>query len=238
MRAAPTIDGVTPWTREVGPRLGRGLRRGAGRAEDAALDARVGHVVLGAVAATLLLGVLVGPMAGLVLGLVGGGGSWCGSVMRQRRAAHQRATAVLDAVPDMIELLRLATLAGLTVRLAVEAVADLVPGPVVEPLALVVRRAQRGDRLADALGELGALGPPARPLLDALLATERYGVPLEPVLERLAVEARDQRRRRREEAARRVPVQMLFPLVCCTLPALVVLTVVPLLARAFASLAP
>ena len=40
------------------------------------------------------------------------------------------------------------------------------------------------------------------------------------------------RRRRAEEAARRLPVQLLFPLVLCVLPAFVLLAVVPLLLAA------
>ena len=55
-------------------------------------------------------------------------------------------------------------------------------------------------------------------------------------LERLADEVRRQRRHRAEEAARRVPVKLLFPLVCCTLPALALLTVAPLVASAVRSL--
>ena len=71
--------------------------------------------------------------------------------------------------------------------------------------------------------------PPARPLVDVLLASERYGVPLGDGLDRVAREARLERRRRAEERARRVPVLLLFPLVLCVLPAFGLLTVVPLL---------
>ena len=41
---------------------------------------------------------------------------------------------------------------------------------------------------------------------------------------------------RAEEAARRVPVRLLFPLVLCVLPAFALLTVAPLLAGALRSL--
>jgi pilus assembly protein TadC len=80
------------------------------------------------------------------------------------------------------------------------------------------------------------VGPAARPLLDALLQHDRYGTPLLPALERVAIEARARRRRRAEEAARRLPVVLLFPLVLTTLPAFVLLTVVPLLAGSLGSL--
>jgi len=58
-----------------------------------------------------------------------------------------------------------------------------------------------------------------------LAGAERYGTPLLPALDRLALDARLDRRRRAEEAARRVPVKLLFPLVLCVLPAFGLLTV-------------
>ena len=75
-----------------------------------------------------------------------------------------------------------------------------------------------------------------RPLVAALVASERYGAPLSSGLERLAVDVRRERRHRAEEAARRIPVKLLFPLVGCTLPAFALLTVAPLVAGALRSL--
>ena len=51
------------------------------------------------------------------------------------------------------------------------------------------------------------------------------------VLSRLADDARRQRRHDLEAAVRRLPVRLSFPLVCCSLPAFVLLTVVPLVAQ-------
>ena len=94
-----------------------------------------------------------------------------------------------------------------------------------------------GRRLAEALDELPRrAGEPVRPLVAALVASERYGAPLSAGLERLADEVRRDRRRKAEEAARRIPVKLLFPLVGCTLPAFALLTVAPLIAGAVRSL--
>ncbi len=87
-----------------------------------------------------------------------------------------------------------------------------------------------GERLADSLDRFAGLGEAVRPLAAALVAAERYGTALGPSLDRVAIDARSIRRRQAEEAARRLPVQMLFPLVACILPAFGLLTVVPLLA--------
>ena len=70
----------------------------------------------------------------------------------------------------------------------------------------------------------------------ALTAAEIDGVPLQPALQRASDEAHRRRRVRAEEAARRMPVLMLFPLVFCILPAFCLLTVVPLLAGSVADL--
>ena len=127
--------------------------------------------------------------------------------------------------------------AGHPVRRSVELVAVRAGGQWAGELRAVARRIAHGDRTADALEGAGEnLGESVRPLVKVLCASERYGTPLVPALERLAIEARNDRRRRAEEAARRVPVKLLFPLVLCTLPAFALLTVVPLLVGAFGSL--
>ena len=104
-----------------------------------------------------------------------------------------------------------------------------------------MRRADTGQRFAEAVTALlepppHGLGPIAQPLVDALALADRYGTPLPPILDRLADEARAQRRRNADAAARRLPIQLSFPLVGCTLPSFVLLTVVPLMAGTFSSL--
>ena len=123
--------------------------------------------------------------------------------------------------------------------LAVAAVARRAAGPVGEALGWAVAEAGAGLRFADALAELPRrLGEDARPLATALVASVRDGSPLGDGLDRLAGELRAERRRRAEEAARRVPIKLLFPLVCCILPAFALLTVAPLLAGALQALRP
>ena len=127
--------------------------------------------------------------------------------------------------------------AGLT---PVHAFAEL--GPTLPPLlaahfAAVTVRHQHGERFADALDALHeAPEDMLRPLATALARAERYGEPLAPVLDRLADESRRSRRRQAEASARQLPVRMCFPLACCTLPAFVLLTIVPLLAGTFTSI--
>jgi len=153
-----------------------------------------------------------------------------------RRRARELATSARE-LADVIDLFALAIGSGLNLRLAVVAVASRAPPSWVDPLKAVVARIERGIGVADAVDQLPAMtGEHVHPLVSALVSSDRYGTPLLPSLDRLAGEARLDRRRHAEEAARRVPVKLLFPLVLCILPAFGALTVAPLLAGALGSL--
>lgn len=156
----------------------------------------------------------------------------------QRVVARRRHEAALAAdLPEVVDLLAVAVGAGLTVRDAVRAVARRSAGPLARELASVVADAEAGRPFADALDDLPVrAGEPTRALAAALAGCVRYGSPVGPTLAALAAEARDAERRRMEQAARRVPVLLLFPLVLCILPAFALLTVAPLLADALRAL--
>lgn len=144
----------------------------------------------------------------------------------------------LDAqFADTVELVVLAVRAGHLPHSALRAVLPHAPPGVQPGLHEVLVRFDQGERFADALGALTQhLGPRAHVLVDGLAAADRDGLPLAPVLDRLAAEARADRRRRIDTLARQLPVRMSLPLVLCTLPSFVLLTVVPLLLAALTSL--
>jgi Flp pilus assembly protein TadB len=183
-----------------------------------------------------VLGIVVvavaGPLAALVVITAATVVGW----WRVRRRRLRRATAMRNAYPDAIDLVVLAIRAGLLPAAAIAATADHVDGLLRPAFIEVGERAARGDRLADALTALtDHLGATAAALVDSLASAERYGLPIAPVLERLADEARSDRRRAADAAARQLPVRLAAPLVVCTLPAFVLLAIVPLLIGAFSS---
>ncbi len=139
--------------------------------------------------------------------------------------------------PDALDLLVLSIRAG---YLPAQAIVEIIPflPPALRPSFVAVDDAmRRGDRFADALGQLRTrLGVIAQPLVDSLSVADRYGLPLAPVLERLSLEARQQRRRDTDATARELPVRLAMPLVLCTLPSFVLLAIVPLLLGALSSL--
>jgi tight adherence protein C len=198
------------------------------RPDDPLLARRLGTAAVCALAAAPAL-----PAAAPVAGVVG----WCWPTVQARREERRRLAALATDLPDVVDLFVLAVGAGMTVPLAVATVSRRASGPLGAELRRVCDDVAVGRRLVEALDDVPArAGESARPLVAALVASERYGAPLSAGLERLAREVRRERRRTAEEAARRIPVKLLFPLVGCTLPAFALLTVAPLIAGAVRSL--
>ncbi|HEY6531039.1 MAG TPA: type II secretion system F family protein [Acidimicrobiales bacterium] len=210
---------------EVG---GRVVRTWARRGPDPAADLRLGS----ALGAAVVVAVLISP----VLALPVAGGIWAVPSLRARNRSRLEERRIRGAVPDVVDLFRLAVGAGLSLHQAVDVVAVRAPAPVGAALEEVRRRVGLGARLGDAFDALDHLGDPVHPLAAALRGSARYGAPLGAALERVAVDARVLRRRRAEEDARRLPVQLLVPLVICILPAFGLLAVVPLLLASLRSL--
>ncbi|MET0903822.1 MAG: type II secretion system F family protein [Acidimicrobiales bacterium] len=185
-----------------------------------------------AATAVLAVGAIAPPM--VLLGALG----WFGTrEVRRRRARHAQRRAIRHGLPDLVDLLRLATTAGLTLAIAHPLVAPHVSPPVGPALLQADASASRGRPRADALLDaLTPFGDRAHALGHVLSDHLRYGVPLLPALERTGLELRLDRRRAAELDARRVPVRLLAPLVSCVLPAFALLTVVPLLAASLEAL--
>lgn len=204
--------------------LGRTVRRGVGREADQRADRRVGAGLL--VAVVLL--VAVPPLA-----LLWTAGFAAASVLGRRRARIRSERELLDELPEVLDLLALAVSAGLTVPLAVGVVAERGHGRLAAELGRARATASLGTGLADALDAVPVrMGEQVRAVTGVLSSSLRDGTPVTESLERVAAEVRTQRRRAAEERARKVSVRLLFPLVCCVLPAFALLTVVPLLAGA------
>lgn len=158
---------------------------------------------------------------------------------RVRRAGLRRHSDAVwtEGVDVLVTLVGLGLEGGASVRRAVADALPWVGGDVGRVLRALLDRVDRGASLAD---ELESMAAAARPQLAGfarvVAATERYGAPAVSELEALAVERRFDERQRLERVARRVPVQLLVPLVCGVLPAFVLLSVVPMLAGALGNL--
>ena len=166
------------------------------------------------------------------------------SILKARRSrrdlAHFRATGL----PTVVMLLSLATAAGQSPRAAIASVAQLADSPgavgvVARDFAEVDERLQLGASLSTAILERTATGAPTPEIirvLDVLRRAEHDGASLQLQLEFLIRDLRRHRANALDEAAQRLTVSMLFPLVLCILPAFVLLAVAPLLVEALRGL--
>ncbi len=157
---------------------------------------------------------------------------------QRRRRAEDVKRARRDAVPETLDLISIAVGAGLTVNGGLLLVKDVGPMAVRQSFGQVLDRSASGQPLARVLPGLSDdLGDAYHPLVMALVASVRDGAPLGQLLMRLGDNARVSRRRRAEERARRLPVVMMFPLALCSMPAVLVGTIVPLVVVGFRSTA-
>ena len=162
---------------------------------------------------------------------------WAVRRMRPVLASRRLAARVERAVPDAIEMFVLTIHAGLSPVQAVRELAITVPAEVRSGFDAVVHRLDRGEPFAQAVQALPErLGGGMVAFADLIAGADRYGVPIGPVLESLALDVRATRRRLDEADARRLPVRLSFPLVICTLPSFVLLAIAPALIAALSSL--
>ncbi len=164
-------------------------------------------------------------------------GQVVGPRRRHWRARQRREREMSDAVVPVIDLLLIAVGSGATPRGALDLIRTTGPAVVRPTLARVLEREEAGERLDTALLRFrDELGDSFAPIVSVLLSALRDGAPISEVAGRLSIDARTARRRQAEAAARRLPVQLMFPLVLCALPAVLVGAVVPLILVSFRSL--
>lgn len=154
--------------------------------------------------------------------------------LRRRRRREREATA---AFPDTVELIIVGIRAGLAPAVAFELATEQAHPALRPAFGAIVHRMHRGRRFADALEAMPEwLGTHAAYLVDALATADRYGLPIEPVLDRLTTDVRADRSRQAQARARTLPVRLAFPLVLCTLPSFVLLAIAPAVLGAVSTL--
>lgn len=185
------------------------------------------RIVGALLAGALLAGAIAQPILGLVAG-VGLAGS--GRVLKRSRD-QKEALARDTTLPATLDLFAVVIGSGGTSSEAIR-VASKQAGPSVRPaFEELERQRAAGQPLVWVLTKAPeVLGESYRSLIRALLATERDGAPIGHLLTQLAEEAGQKRRRHFEARAKRLSVQLIFPLVCCFLPAVLLGAIVPLIA--------
>jgi len=136
-------------------------------------------------------------------------------------------------------MLALSAEAGLSFDGAIGQVAHRWDTPLSDEFRRLLVEFQMGRERRSALRELAQRTgvPELARFASAVVQADSLGVPLSRVLQEQSEEIRMRRRQRAEEAARKAPVKMLFPMVLLIFPALFVVILgpaVPRLLEAFA----
>jgi tight adherence protein C len=185
-----------------------------------------------------VFGIGAGLVGGLLLGLVLGKGTvsvtmfallgavtgYYGPNLYLYQKGYDRTLKMQRELPDALDLLSISVEAGLGFDAALSQVARNTDGPLSNEFARVLQEMQiglgRGNALR-AMGERSTL-PDLRSFCSAMVQADAFGIPVGQVLRVQSQEIRSKRRQRAEEAAQKIPVKIMVPLVLFILPALFV----------------
>ncbi|MFA5940826.1 MAG: type II secretion system F family protein [Sinimarinibacterium sp.] len=169
-------------------------------------------------------------MALLLLGGVAVGWFLPNYLLRQR--VQSRQLALMQALPDALDLLVACTEAGLGLNAAIERVSEQLPSSspqLAAELALVNSEIRAGVDRMEALRNLAQRTglKDIRGLVSLINHSMRFGTSIAATLRIYADEFRDRRLQRAEEMAATIGTRLIFPLVICIFPSFFVVAVGP-----------
>lgn len=143
--------------------------------------------------------------------------------------AKERQNQILLALPQVIDQLRMSVEAGVGFEAAVGRAAKAGSGPLADELRRTLQEMQIGASRSEALHHLADRNDvqELRVFVAAVAQSEDYGIPVAHVLRVQADELRTRRKQKAEERAMKIPVKMVFPLVLCIFPALMIVLLGP-----------
>jgi tight adherence protein C len=135
---------------------------------------------------------------------------------------YDRSAKIERSLPDALDLLTISVEAGLAFDAALSQVARNTEGPLAAEFARVLQEMQIGLGRANAMRALGERSnlPDLRSFCSAMVQADAFGIPIGQVLRVQSNEIRVKRRQRAEEAAQKIPVKIMIPLVLFILPSL------------------
>jgi tight adherence protein C len=148
---------------------------------------------------------------------------------------ERRQRDVDRSLPDFLDRVALALEAGLGFEVALRRSAERFPGRLGDELRRMVRQIDRGHSRAEAMEAMAGRNPSDDlvAFAAAVRQSERLGTSLARTLRIQSDLLRTRRKRRAQEAGRRLPVLIVFPLVFFFLPALLIVYLAPPLLHLF-----
>lgn len=206
----------------------------AGRPRDLDVDGLMSLKVLGCLAGigiSLLIGLIAGLQVTrifiliLILAPVGffALDAWLARLIERRKKA------VSLALPDILDMLTISVEAGLGFDAAISKVVKNFRGALAEELFRFLQEIQLGRSRQEAWRDFSNRinVPEVNSFVLAILQADVFGVSIGKVLRVQADDMRVKRRQRAEEIAMKAPVKVVFPLVLCIFPALMIVILGP-----------
>lgn len=156
-------------------------------------------------------------------------GGWTLPLTLLRRRAQRRSDQIDGELPELIDSLVTTVEAGIGLGGALRLSAKELRGPLGEEINLMLQEQSMGLSSNAAMQSMlkRTDTPSMRSFVRAVTQGENLGVSLGEIMRGLAVEMRSRRRARAEARAQKAPVKMLFPLVFCIFPAILITLLYP-----------
>jgi tight adherence protein C len=154
------------------------------------------------------------------------------------RRIHGRRERMQGELPGALDLLAVIVEAGLGIDAALQRYAANADGPLAEEIRLLAAELRIAGSREEAFARFAERVPfpETKAFVRAVAHSDRLGVSLGASLRAQANEARYRRQQSAEEQANKAPVKMLFPMVLCIFPSLLVVVLAPPILRLLGSL--
>lgn len=232
------VDPVLGWGKGIGYRLSPGrasnrlahLLDVAGNPPPWTVERLMGvkgvSLVLGAT-----LGLLVGGLGlrGLLFAIVGAAALFYLPDLLVYNAGLRRQDELRRGLANSLDMLTVCVEAGQGFDSALLQVARSTSGPVAGEFARVLSEIQMGRSRSEAFVLMGqrTTAPEVKNFVSSLVQADKLGVPIAQVLREQTRQMRIVRRQRAEEKAQKITVKILFPLLLCIFPAIMIVIVGP-----------
>ena len=148
---------------------------------------------------------------------------------RLQDMAKKRSKAIQKELPDSLDLLTVSVESGLAFDAALAQVAQNTDGPLSDEFRRVLKEVQIGSSRSQALRALADRTDveDLRIFITSMIQAEKLGMPIAEVLRVQAGEMRIKRSQRIEEAANKLPIKLIFPILFCIMPAVFIVLIGP-----------
>ncbi len=145
------------------------------------------------------------------------------------RRAQDRQLQIEHDLPDILDQVTISVEAGLSFEAAFARIGERRTGPLADEIVRTVQDMRLGMSRRDAYQALADRTDveDLHSFVKAVTQGEQYGVSISSIVRNQSEEMRFRRKARAEAAAQKVPVKILFPLISCIFPVLMIVVLAP-----------